>query len=253
MKKARSKKQKNLNVKKEDANRKTSILFTQLGLVLALLLTYIAIESKTPVINDFANIPTTSFGFDENLIPDTTPEKPKPKELPAQVLPEPTLVDPQIIDDDSDLIESVIDIEGLNPDAPVKIIVIPDINPIEPEEKEDVPFYIIEYAPIFPGCEGSKEEMKACFAKSVTKLIQRKFNASLAEELALAPGKKRIAVQFTVNKEGKIADILVRAPHKSLENEARRVVNLLPDMTPGKQRGRAVGVTFTLPITLQVE
>jgi len=38
-----------------------------------------------------------------------------------------------------------------------------------------------------------------------------------------------------------------------LEKEAIRVVNMIPDMTPGKQRGRPVGVKYTLPITLIVE
>jgi len=46
---------------------------------------------------------------------------------------------------------------------------------------------------------------------------------------------------------------MARGPHARLEKEAIRVVELLPDMTPGKQRGRPVGVKYTLPITLVVE
>ena len=41
--------------------------------------------------------------------------------------------------------------------------------------------------------------------------------------------------------------------HKELEKEARRVVGLIPNMKPGKQRGKPVKVTFDLPITFNVQ
>ena len=41
-------------------------------------------------------------------------------------------------------------------------------------------------------------------------------------------------------------------PHSRLEKEAVRVVNMLPQMTPGRQRTKPVGVAYTLPITLVV-
>ena len=44
-----------------------------------------------------------------------------------------------------------------------------------------------------------------------------------------------------------------RAPHPRLEKEAARVVNMLPKMKPGRQRGRAVVVSYTLPITFLVQ
>jgi protein TonB len=69
----------------------------------------------------------------------------------------------------------------------------------------------------------------------------------------LSPGKKRVYVQFKISKTGDIVDVRARGPHARLEKEAVRVVELLPKMEPGKQRGRPVGVKYTLPITLLVE
>ena len=59
-------------------------------------------------------------------------------------------------------------------------------------------------------------------------------------------------IKFKIDKNGNISNARARGPHKRLEKEAIRVVNLLPKMTPGKQRGRAVSVSYTLPITLIV-
>ena len=54
-------------------------------------------------------------------------------------------------------------------------------------------------------------------------------------------------------KQGKIAEVRARAPHPRLEQEAARVVNKLPKMQPGKQRGKPVGVVYSLPITFQIQ
>ncbi len=252
MKNTKHKKHSKPEFTKDDVTRKSSIIFTQLGLVFALLLTYLAIESKTLVSNEIVDaFPTYPFSFEEEPIPDTTPEKPK-EEPKVKVEPEPIFENPKIIDNDSKIIETVIDGSLLDPEKAV-IISIDSIPEIYIPEKDVEDFFDVQDAPIFPGCSGTKQEMKKCFSNSVKKLVTKKFNGDLAQELGLSSGKKRIAVQFTVNKNGSISDILVRAPHKRLEKEARRVVNLLPEMTPGKQRGRAVGVKFTLPITFMVE
>jgi protein TonB len=239
---------------KDEVNRKSSIIFTQLGLVFALLLTYLAIESKTLIKDDIAKFgPVTIFGIEEEAIPDTTPEKPKQEEV--KVKPEPKIIldNVKIIDDNDPDIESFIDSDDFDDEKPVDLDNFDDEIIIPEDDPEDVPFTIIEEAPIFPGCSGTKEERKQCFSKSVTKLVSRKFNGDLAQELGLASGKKRISVQFTVDKQGNISDVLVRAPHKRLEKEARRVVSLLPKMIPGKQRNNPVGVKFTLPITFIIE
>ena len=60
-------------------------------------------------------------------------------------------------------------------------------------------------------------------------------------------------VSGKIDSKGKIVGVQARAPHPRLQKEAERVVNMLPSMTPGKQRGKAVGVLYSLPIVFQVQ
>jgi protein TonB len=45
----------------------------------------------------------------------------------------------------------------------------------------------------------------------------------------------------------------MRGPDKNLEKEAARIIAKLPKMTPGMQRGRAVRVPFSIPITFKLQ
>lgn len=123
----------------------------------------------------------------------------------------------------------------------------------EYEKGEDVPFSVIDEVPVFPGCEGSKEQLKECLQEKITEHISVNFNSDLANDLNLQPGVKRIFVLFKIDKDGTITDVQARAPHQSLADEAIRVVNSLPKMIPGKQRGEVVGVKYSLPIAFKVE
>jgi len=69
----------------------------------------------------------------------------------------------------------------------------------------------------------------------------------------LSPGKKRIYLQFKISKTGEVEDIKARAPHNKLKEEAKRVARLIPKMKPGKQRGKPIRVSYTLPITLNAK
>jgi hypothetical protein len=115
-----------------------------------------------------------------------------------------------------------------------------------------IPFSIIENVPVFPGCEGTEEELKACFQENITNHVAKNFNSALAKNLGLKSGVKRIFVMFKIDKEGNIVEVMARAPHKSLQEEAIRVVQSLPKMEPGKQQGAAVGVKYSLPIAFKV-
>ena len=57
---------------------------------------------------------------------------------------------------------------------------------------------------------------------------------------------------FTIDKNGHVTDVHYREPDPRLEQEAERVINSLPKMQPGKQRGKPVGVMYSLPIVFQV-
>jgi protein TonB len=74
----------------------------------------------------------------------------------------------------------------------------------------------------------------------------------LANELGLS-GRQRIYVKFKIDKFGDVVDVIARAPHPKLEEEAVKVITSLPHMIPGKQRGVPVGVVYSLPIIFRVE
>ena len=89
-------------------------------------------------------------------------------------------------------------------------------------------------------------------SQKITKFIKKEFNTKLAGNLGLS-GRQRISVIFKIDKNGDVIGVRARAPHPRLEKEAKRVISLLPKMKPGKQRGKAVIVPYSLPIIFQVQ
>ncbi len=226
-----------------------SKLFMQIGLVFALFVTYVAIENKT-YDKEYADLGMANMASEieeETIELQIEPPKPKPNTPPP---PAPEKI--EVVEDEKEVEETVI--ESTETDESEEIVV-EDIEEVEEVEEvvEDVPFAIIEEVPVFPGCTGTKQQKKDCLNKQLQKHVQRNFNAELANELGLSPGKKRIYVQFKIDKDGSITSVTARAPHPRLKQEAERVARKIPKMQPGRQRGRAVRVGYTLPITFNVE
>jgi len=233
-----------------------SKLFLLFGLVAALLAVQIALEIKTyeKVSNEFIQ----QRVFDGNEEPDI-PETKIEIELPKQeqvIAPEPVLENIEIIADDKEIEETIIEsTETESTDAVVLQEV--DYEEIVEEEViedvvEDVPFFVIEKVPTFPGCTGNREELRNCMQTRIQQHVTKEFNAELAQDLGLTPGKKKIFVMFVIDKNGNISNVQSRAPHKRLQQEAERVIKSLPHMKPGEQRGRPVGVKYSLPIVFEV-
>tara|TARA_B100001179_G_scaffold219376_1_gene192946 strand:- start:502 stop:1077 length:576 start_codon:yes stop_codon:yes gene_type:complete len=175
-----------------------------------------------------------------------TPPPPPPPPPP----PAPEILD--VVEDDVEVEETVI--ESTETSQEEEIVEVEDVQFEEEEVIEDVPFAVIENVPIYPGCENEKgnDAKKKCMSEAITKLVNRKFNTELGSELGLS-GVNRIYVRFKIDSKGNIVDIGSRGPHPRLEQEAERVIKLLPKMTPGKQRGKPVGVLYSLPIVFQVQ
>ena len=227
-----------------------SKLFAQLGLVSSLFISYLLIENKT-----FDNQIAILSDQDRHLIDDTEQIVEIKFEIP-KIEPQPkkkVIVDViKQAKNDDDILETIID--PIDPQDPVDIAKMIDVKPDEVFNPEDeVDYVFLEEAPLFPGCKGTSEERKACFSKQISKYINRKFNAGLAEEMGLAPGIQRIFTLFKIDKNGNVTGVRSRAPHPRLEKEAARVINLLPKMKPGRQRGKAVVVPYSLPITFLVQ
>lgn len=88
-------------------------------------------------------------------------------------------------------------------------------------------------------------------SEQVQQFVNMDFNTDVAQGLGLS-GVNRIYVQFRINSTGKIEVLGVRAPRPALKEEEERIEGNLPQMTPGKQKGKEVGVLYSLPITFQV-
>ena len=97
----------------------------------------------------------------------------------------------------------------------------------------------------------SNEAREACTTEKIRRFINDNFNISLTQDLGLS-GINRIYLQFRINSNGIVEVLGVRAPHVALEDEARRVINSLPKMVSGKEKGGNVGMLYTLPITFMV-
>ena len=120
------------------------------------------------------------------------------------------------------------------------------------EENVEVPFSVVEEVPTTVKCKDllSNEERKRCMSAFVTKHVNKNFNKSIADSLKLT-GKQRIFVSFKIDKEGHVTDVRSRAKHVALEEEAKRVINTLPQFIPGRQKGKHVVVPYSLPIVFQ--
>ena len=239
------------NVQKDDVKRKSPTFFIQLGLVFALLVVYFAIEAKTYVKDDLVvNEPGFYEPYDE--FPPEIIQKEYEPQL-AQPEPEPDLSTLKVIDDTSDHVESSVKSNEMDPsdkiDINKRIAGIIEVRDIEPPTED---FSKVEVVPMFPGCSGTNEELRNCFSEKISQFVNKNFDVSVSEGLNLQ-GRQRISVQFIVDQAGNIADVKVRGPHKRLENEAKRVVELLPHMTPGKQQNNTVKVKYTLPIVFQIQ
>ncbi len=226
-----------------------SKIFFQLGLVLALLVVYLSIEWKSfdRYVSDLNMVSFQDEDVEDIPITERIIEiKPPPPPPPA---PEKI----QIVADLEEIEETVLESTETDETEAIEIIEIENIEEVEEEEiVENIPFAIVEEVPVYPGCKGTKAQKRQCLQDKIKIHVNKKYNLELPQELGLSPGKKKVFVLFKIDKNGNVTDARARGPHKRLEKEAIRVVNLLPKMTPGKQRGRAVSVSYTLPITLIV-
>ena len=229
-----------------------SKMLIQLGLVLSLFLVYEFLTMKSYP-REVKEMSGTLLNVEnvENLI--------EVKQIEVEAPPETKVALPEKIlkvEDDVDIKETVIESTESNEfDAVIVAVEKRIVEVVEEEEVvEDVAFVVIENVPIFPGCKGNNTELRACFSDQIAKFVAEKFNIDMASDLGLTPGSiQKIFVVFKIDKDGNITDINARAPDKKLQEEAIRVINLLPKMTPGRQRGKPVGVKYGLPIVFKVE
>ena len=224
---------------------KNSSLYFAIGLASVLFISWQAIEWKT--------YDKTGYGYealnvedeDDEEVPITEQLKTPPPPPPPPPAPEVI----EIVEDEEEVEETVI--ESTETDQE-EIVEVEDIEVEDDFEDVDVPFAVIEDVPIYPGGENvPKSQRRACFQEKINKHIRKNFRyPEIAQEMGI---QGRVYVQFVIAKDGSITSVRMRGPDKNLEKEAARIISKLPKMTPGKQRGRAVRVPFSIPITFRLQ
>ncbi|MBR6547776.1 MAG: energy transducer TonB [Bacteroidales bacterium] len=228
-----------MEIKKSDkANLENKkLLFTELGLIVSLAITfgafeYTSKETKVSTLEDTAEVV-----LEEEIIPITQETPPPPPAAPK--IP--------ILSDQIDIVDDEIELDddmfmNLEDDASLGVEIMDYVDVIEEEvEEEAIPFQLVEEKPSFQGGDANQ------FSKWVN---QRLVYPEIAKENGV---QGRVTLQFTVEKDGSVTKVKVlRGVDPSLDKEAVRVVSQSPKWKPGKQRDRAVPVTYTFPVIFQL-
>ena len=206
-------------------------LFLQIGLVIALLVVIGAFEYKTYEKIAY-NLGALSLDdLEEDIIPITKQEvkPPPPPPPPPEVI--------EIVEDDKEDINEA-EIEDTESDEDEEVIEII-------EEDDDEMFMVVENMPEFKCMKFGRKEY--CGNLGLMKYIQENVRyPAIAQEYNIT-GK--VYIQFVVDKTGSVKSVqIARGVDKNLDAEAVRVIKSLPKYKPGKQRGKAVQVMFTVPI-----
>jgi len=208
-----------------------------LGLVIALGVVLAAFEYKVAPKKVESLGQVEMQAVEEEIIPIT-----REQELPPPPPPPPQVVEVLNIVDDDVEIEDELMIEESDVTDDMVIDVAPVISTVEEEEEEDTQvFFIVEDMPEFPGGEVALRQFIANAIKYPV----------IAQENGI---QGRVYVTFVVNTDGSITDArIARGVDPSLDKEALRVVNTLPNWKPGKQRGKPVRVSYTVPINFVLQ
>ena len=213
------------------------LLFAEIGLIVALLVVYAGFETSTRAQATASLIDDTKPLEEDDILSiplDTPPPAPEVPLLP-QLSDEIEIVDDNVTVD--------IDFQSLEDnDVPVDIKDYMNKEVIE-EEVEEETFFVfnVEEQPTFNGGDANE------FTKWVNTHIQY---PQIAQEMSI---QGKVTLQFTIEKDGSLQNVKVLStPDESLSKEAVRVVSSSPKWKPGKQRDRAVKVTYTFPVLFQL-
>lgn len=210
-------------------------LFLEIGLALTLLFVFAAFEWRVDSSEATSLADEQEAVADEEIIPVTRQEPVKPPPPPP---PAPKVADVlELVDNDED-IEDELEIEDSDADQDEEV----EIQEVTEEEEEDDDtqvFVTVEHMPVFSGGD-------------VQKWINKHTKYPVIAQENGITGK--VYISFVVNKKGKVEKVkILRGVDPSLDKEAIRVVKSMPGWKPGKQRDKAVNVSYTVPINFQLQ
>lgn len=171
--------------------------------------------------------------LEDEQVMEFTPPPPPPPAPP----PPPTIIqNVEVVEDDKQVDENQVIITENTEKVEVKEIVI--------EEKEEVVaeeiFDVVEENPEY---QGGLQEMYKFLGENMK-------YPPMARESGV---QGKVYVQFVVEKDGKVNDVTVlRGIGSGCDEEAVRVVKMMPNWKPGKQRGKPVRVRYKLPVTFRL-
>ena len=216
-------------------NKKTTNLL--IGAIMVLSVLFIGFEWSEREVKVVTESGITEIVFEEEMIPITEQEPPKQAPPPPEAPKMEEII--EIVEDDADVEESTIEAsDDITAAVEVKYTAV-EVEEEEVEEQQI--FQVVEEMPEFPG--GMGECMK--FLGKNIKYPQ------ISQENGV---QGRVIVQFVVNQDGSIVDPqVVRGVDPYLDKEALRVISMMPKWKPGKQRGKAVRVKFTVPVMFRLQ
>ncbi len=213
------------------------LLFTEIGLVIALGVVLGAFNWSTKNKAESVFEDTAQEVIEDEMVPITQETPPPPPETP-QI---PVLSDQiDIVDDEIQVDDNILNLED---DASLGVEIMDYVEEVEEEvvEEEAIPFQLVEQKPTFQGGDANN------FRTWVNSKLEY---PEIAKENGI---QGRVMLQFTVGADGKVSNVKVlRGVDPTLDKEAVRVVSMSPKWEPGRQRDRAVKVTYTFPVIFQL-
>jgi len=209
------------------------LTFILIGLIVSLAVAWAVFEIKSYDKRELVDIGRTAEVVEEEMVEITKQEqKPQPVEVPKQT----TQI--QVVEDD-------VEVEDVEINAEVdQNEQLEEYVPVEIEEEEVVEqeiFTIVEEMPEFPG--------------GMTKLADYLAKNIKYPQMARESGiQGRVFVNFVVEPDGSVSNVTVmRSLGGGCDEEAMRVVKSMPKWKPGKQRGKAVRVSYILPVNFKLQ
>ena len=212
------------------------IIYVLMGFVFVLSVCYVAFEWTEKEVTKY-EVADTDFLFEEEVeIQQTTQETTPPPPPPPAVQEVEVL---NVVEDDVETESIEINTED---EKDVEVVIAPPVEAPVEEEEEEVIFMVVETMPEFPG---GQQALFKYLSENVKYPV-------IAQENGI---QGRVICQFVVNKDGAIVDVeVVRSGgDPSLDKEAVRVIKSMPKWNPGKQRGKAVRVKYTVPVNFRLQ
>jgi protein TonB len=211
------------------------LMFMQIGMIISLLVAWLAFEHKSYDKREIdPSLLNREVVVEEEMVEITKQEeqKPQPVEMPKQT------TQLEIVQDDVEVEDIEINAE-MDQNEVMEEYVAPEIE--EEEVVEQEVFTIVEEMPGYPGGDAKMYEY---LGKNIK-------YPQIARESSI---QGRVFVNFVVEPDGSVTNVKVlRGIGGGCDEEAMRVVKSMPKWKPGKQRGKAVRVSYTLPVVFKLQ